>query len=337
MPSKTLAPPASTMTFPSDTEILIERSFAAPRELVWRAFTDPTLLPKWNGLPAFPMTVCEMDLRPNGRFRWSFAGEGVAFTTEGVIREADPPRRLVMESMDPDPTPEVRTITFEESGGRTTVVIRIKTATKEIRDALLASGAIEGMEVTWPRLDALLADHHNQKVMIDAGLWAHMRPDTVAPNTSSLTLPSDTEIEIVRSFAAPRELVWRVWTDAKLLPRWMGFPGSKMTHSEMDVRTGGGYRWTWDVPPSGMTIHGKFLEVDAPRKLVADEYTEYTKPFPAPSRNTITFTEKDRRTTVSVRIKLATREARDAVLATGAKDGMDVSYARLDSLLAELS
>lgn len=158
MPHKTVAPPASTLTLPSDTEIEIVRTFAAPRELVWRAFTDPTLLLKWSGLPEYPMTVCEMDLRPNGKFRWSFAGEGVEFTTAGVIHEVDKPRRLVMESMDPDPTPEVRTITFEESGGRTKVVMRIKAATKEMRDAMLASGMIEGMEVGNARLDALLLE-----------------------------------------------------------------------------------------------------------------------------------------------------------------------------------
>lgn len=156
--SPSMAPPASTLTLPSDTEILLERSFAAPRELVWRAFTDPTLLQKWNGLPQYPMTVCEMDVRPNGKFRWTFAGEGVEFTTAGVIHQVDKPRLLVMESMDPDPTPEVRTITFEESGGRTKVVMRIKTATKEIRDAMLASGTIEGMEVTFARLDDLFPE-----------------------------------------------------------------------------------------------------------------------------------------------------------------------------------
>lgn len=158
MPRNTVAPPASTLTLPTDTEIQIERVFAAPREIVWRAFTDPTLLTKWTGLPGFPMTVCEMDVRPHGKFRWTFAGEGTEFTTAGVIHVVDRPRRLVMESMDPDPMPEVRTITFEESGGHTIVIMRIKMATKEIRDAMLASGTIEGMEVSNVRLDALLLE-----------------------------------------------------------------------------------------------------------------------------------------------------------------------------------
>ena len=153
MPRSTAAPSSSTLTLPSDTEILLVRSFAAPRELVWRAFTDPKLLPKWMGPADPPMTVCEMDVRPNGTFRWAW---GTAFETRGVIHKVEKPRLLVMESREPDPTPELRSHTFEEAGGRTTVTIRIKTATKALRDELLASGAIEGMEPTFVRLDALL-------------------------------------------------------------------------------------------------------------------------------------------------------------------------------------
>ncbi len=155
MPRIPAAPTASTLTLPSDTEIGLVRSFAARRELVWRAFTDPKLLPKWYGPIEPPMTVCEMDVRPNGKFRWAW---GTAFETRGVFHQVEKPRLLVMESREPDPTPEIRTMTFEESGGRTTVVMRIKAATKAIRDELLASGAIEGMEPTFVRLDAFLVD-----------------------------------------------------------------------------------------------------------------------------------------------------------------------------------
>lgn len=155
MPGNPMIPATSNVTLPSDTEIQIVRSFAAPRELVWRAFTDSALIPKWSAPAEYPMTACEMDVRPKGKFRWTFEG---GFTTAGIIHEVDKPRRLVMESMDPDPTPELRTMTFEESNGRTTVTIRIKAATKEIRDEMLASGMIEGMGDTYVRLDALIVE-----------------------------------------------------------------------------------------------------------------------------------------------------------------------------------
>ena len=158
MPRNAVAPAASTVTYPSDTEIEIVRTFNAPREIVWRAFTEPALLKRWSGIPGFPMTACEMDVRPGGKFRWSFEGPGVSFTTAGTIHRVEPPHLLVMESTAPDPTPEVRTTTFDEHNGRTTVTMRIKTATKEIRDELLASGQVEGMDVTFTQLDALLTE-----------------------------------------------------------------------------------------------------------------------------------------------------------------------------------
>ena len=156
MPGNTVAPTASTLTLPSDTEIVIVRSFAARREHVWRAFTDPNLIPKWYGLEAHPMTICEMDLRPSGRFRWGWGPNGTAFMTGGIIREIEKPRLLVMESMEPDPTPELRTHTFEESAGHTTVTIRIKTATKAIRDEMLAMDAKAAWDESYARLDAFL-------------------------------------------------------------------------------------------------------------------------------------------------------------------------------------
>ena len=154
-PRNTVAPSPSTLSLPSDTEIVLVRSFAAPRELVWKAFTDPKLLPKWYGPAADTMTVCEMDVRPNGKFRWAW---GTAFETGGVIHKVEKPRLLVMESRFPDPTPELRSHTFEEAGGRTTVTIRITTATTALRDELLASGAVEGLEPTFAQLDRLLVE-----------------------------------------------------------------------------------------------------------------------------------------------------------------------------------
>lgn len=158
MPRNAVPPTPSTLTLPSDTEILLVRSFDAPRDLVWQAFTDPKLVPKWYGPAASPMTICEMDVRPNGRFRWGWGPGGSAFMTGGVFHQVEKPRLLVMESREPDPTPEVRSHTFEEKAGKTTVTIRITTATKALRDELLASGAVEGLEPTYARLDALLVE-----------------------------------------------------------------------------------------------------------------------------------------------------------------------------------
>lgn len=164
-------------------------------------------------------------------------------------------------------------------------------------------------------------------------MYSTMSPKTVARTASTLTLPSDTEIRIDRSFNAPQALVWRAFTDPRLLPRWMGPAQYEMTTSEMDVRTGGTYRWVWKVPPSELVIRGRFVEVVPPKRIVT---TEFMEPYPEPSHNTLTLTEKDGRTIASIVMKLASKEARDAILATGMKDGMDEGYVRLDALLKDL-
>ena len=151
---------------------------------------------------------------------------------------------------------------------------------------------------------------------------------------STLSLPSDLEIRIERTFNAPVEKTWRAWTEAKLLPKWMGPAKYTMTTSEMDVRAGGTYRWVWDIGGNDLVIHGDFLDADKPNRMVTRERME---PHPGYALNLIVFTERDGKTTVAVHITCGSKEARDAMLASGMKDGMEEGYARLDALLAEMT
>src|SRR6059036_271715 len=152
---------------------------------------------------------------------------------------------------------------------------------------------------------------------------------------STLSLPSDREIKIDRVFDAPRALVWRAFTNPKFLPRWMGPAQYEMTTSEMDVRPGGTYRWVWRLDDGqDLTITGRFVEVDSPSRMVTVETMD---PRMGESRNITLFTEKAGRTTVSILMKLPDKKTRDAILATGMQDGMDLGYARLDGLLKELA
>lgn len=156
MARPTISPAGSTLTLPSDTTIQIVRSFDAPRKLVWRAFTDPQLVPKWYGLAAHPMTICEMDVRPGGKFRWGWGPDGSTFMTAGVFHDVEAPRLLVMESRDPDPTPEFRRHTFTEAGRGTTLTILVTVASKQLRDEMLAMDMQAGMDEGFVRLDHFL-------------------------------------------------------------------------------------------------------------------------------------------------------------------------------------
>ncbi len=144
------------MTLPSDREIRITRSFEAPRASVFEAWTSPEHLPKWMlGPPGWRMTICEIDLRVGGATRVVWEGlDGKPMEIRSTYREVVVPERLVaVESWGAEWPETVNTEEFEESAGRTTVVLTFLYPTQEARDAALQSGMAEGMEFGFGRLD----------------------------------------------------------------------------------------------------------------------------------------------------------------------------------------
>lgn len=164
---------------------------------------------------------------------------------------------------------------------------------------------------------------------------------TTANSTAQVSLPSDTEVRVVRDFRAPRQLVWDAHTKTELFQRWIGgYPGWTMPVCEMDVRVGGKYQWRWrDEEGKEFGFHGEFREVVAPEKFVSAELFDPGsfggEMSTNPTINRTTFSEENGVTTVVVLIQYDSKEARDAAIATGMTDGMEVSYARLDALVAE--
>ncbi len=150
----------TTLELPGDREVVVRRVLAAPRRLVWQAWTSPEHLPhRMLGPPGWTMPVCEMDLRPGGSWRivWRHP-DAPELVMMGTYREVVPPERVVnTESWGPEWPETVNTVTFaEESPGRTTVRLHILYPTPEARDAALQTGMTEGMEATFRRLDDYL-------------------------------------------------------------------------------------------------------------------------------------------------------------------------------------
>jgi uncharacterized protein YndB with AHSA1/START domain len=160
---------------------------------------------------------------------------------------------------------------------------------------------------------------------------------------AEVSLPSDTEVRVSRSFHAPRKLVWDAHTVPRLVQRWMlGPPGWSMPVCEMDVRPGGKYRWRWRSEEDGKEFgfHGDFREVEAPAKLSHAEHYDPgdiggAMPANNPAIIRTTFTEKNGITTLVTVMDFGSREARDAAVSTGMTDGMEMGYERLDSFFAE--
>jgi uncharacterized protein YndB with AHSA1/START domain len=160
---------------------------------------------------------------------------------------------------------------------------------------------------------------------------------------AQVTLPSDREVKVVRSFRAPRALVYRAHTEPAVVKQWqLGPPGWTMPVCEMDVRVGGHYRWVWRNEADGKSFgfSGTYREVKPDARLVHSEAYEpgtVGGGFPGgEALVTLTFTEDQGVTTLTSVMDFGSKAARDAAVATGMTDGMEQSYQLLDQMLAEL-
>ena len=140
------------VTLPADDQILIEREFAAPAHLVWRAVTEPELVRQWWHGGRGEMTACEIDLRVGGTWRYVMVATGgfeVGF--HGEYREIVPNERIVSTEVfegapGGDENGTVNTVTLTEQDGRTTLTTLVHAPSKEIRDAIIESGMEAGMQ-----------------------------------------------------------------------------------------------------------------------------------------------------------------------------------------------
>ena len=153
----------STTIYSEGGDLVFERTFDAPREQVWKAFTDPALIPRWWGRHGTTTTVAEMDVRPGGKWRYiSSAPDREDVVFYGEYLEIDPPTRFTwtfmfdVEGIGPQGGPE--THTFESVEGRTRITSVGHMGSPEIIDAALATGMAAGAIETWDRLEALLAE-----------------------------------------------------------------------------------------------------------------------------------------------------------------------------------
>lgn len=143
---------SAVVTLPTDEQVLITREFDAPRHLVWKAWTTPELVRRWWHAGRGEMTVCEIDLRVGGTWRFVMNAPGygeVGF--HGEYREIVPDERLVSTEVfegipDAEEHAAVDILTLTEADGRTTMTILVEHSSKEARDAHVASGMEDGLQ-----------------------------------------------------------------------------------------------------------------------------------------------------------------------------------------------
>lgn len=149
--------------------------------------------------------------------------------------------------------------------------------------------------------------------------------------TAVVTLPSATQILITREFNAPAHLIYKACTTPELVKRWWSARRGAVTVAEIDLRVGGRWRWVM-VTDEGFEVgfHGEYREIIPNRRIVN---TEAFEGFPDPDAyavNTMTLTEHDGRTTMTVLVEHQRPEHRDAHLSSGMEAGMQDAYDLLE-------
>ena len=150
-----------TLTLPSDLEIVMTRVFDAPRELLWKAHTDPNLISQWWGPRDYITIVDTMEVRPDGAWRFlNRRGDGSEEAFKGEFLEIVEPERITWtfewEGMPGHVVTE--TVTFEEEeGGKSRLTTRSRFPSVEDRDAMVQMGMETGARETWDRLEELAA------------------------------------------------------------------------------------------------------------------------------------------------------------------------------------
>ena len=247
---------------PADRTLSTTRVFDAPREMVFKAWTDPKQFARWFPPDGFT-AACELDVRPGGSLRVDmkgadpalgpdfyekvFPGKGVyqevvanellAFTFEASGEEGAPPMKMLM------------TVVFEDEGRKTKLSIHQTAETVADYEALVKIGASEGLRQSLDKLTALLDGRG---------------PDTtVSVSGRTLTL--------TRVFDAPRELVWKAYTDPAHIVKWSFAKDWESPFAETDIRPGGKFRIRMrpaDHSEEGFVFEGTYRDVDKPSRIV---------------------------------------------------------------------
>jgi uncharacterized protein YndB with AHSA1/START domain len=153
--------------------------------------------------------------------------------------------------------------------------------------------------------------------------------------SAKVTLPTDEQILITRAFDAPRHLVYTAWTTPELVKRWWSGGHGEVTIAEIDLRVGGIWRYVL-IANEGFEVgfHGEYREIVPDERIVSTEVYEGMPEGEA--LNTITFTEEDGRTTMSILVQHSCKEHRDAHINSGMEAGMQKSMDLLEQVAVSL-
>lgn len=323
-------PVTDVTTDPESLTMTLTAEFAAPRERLWEAFTEPRQLERFWGPPGYPATFTEFELTAGGRARYHMTSpKGEQYHGVWEFLEIDGPRTFTALDSFADADGNVQAemptsrmvFVFDETPAGSRLVNTTYFDSAEALEKVVAMGAVEGSTMAINQLDRVLE-----------GLRAYS-----AGKGTQTEILDDTHVRITRLIEGPIDLVWRAHQEPELVQQWLlGPDGWRMSVCEIDSTVGGRYRYEWE-PLEGTEgerfgFDGETVLVDAPRRAVTTEHMTGTD-FPS-TLNDLNLYEEDGATLITLLIEYPDKQTRDLVLAAGMTDGMEASYGRLEGVLA---
>jgi uncharacterized protein YndB with AHSA1/START domain len=251
---------SSAGAVPAERTLTTTRVFDAPRELVFKAWTDPKQFARWFPPDGFSAD-CELDVRPGGSLRVDMKGEdpslgpdfvGKVFPGKGVYKEVVANERLSFTFEAPTEDGVLNllmTVLFEAQGRKTKLTIHQTAETVASYDELVKIGASEGLRQSLDKLAVLLEGKG---------------PDTIVDVTGR-------NLTLTRVFDAPRDLVWTAYTDPAHIVKWMFAKDWEAPFAETDLRKDGKFRIGMrpaDHSEEGFVLDGTYREVTRPERIV---------------------------------------------------------------------
>jgi len=234
----------------ADREIELTRTFDAPRELVWTAWTEVEHLGQWWGPLGFTITTQSREMKPGGAWRYVMHGpDGRDYQNVMTFHEVVPPERLSYQmggDTGAEPINFQTTVTFEDvAGGKTKLTMKSVFLSKEARDFVIREyNAVEGGKQTLGRL----AEHLKE---METANRTEARP-----------------FVITRVYEAPVDRMWSVWTERDHLMKWFGPKEVTIPQCSIDLRPGGIFHYCMRGP-DGQDSWAKwtFREINKPERL----------------------------------------------------------------------
>lgn len=308
--NKTAASPAPNT---ADREIVLSRVFDAPRQLVWDAWIDPKQVVQWWGPFGFTTTIHEIDMRPGGAWRHTMHGpDGTNYPNKIVFVEVVKHERIVYSQIggrEGSPAAHCQvTWIFEEEGDKTKLTLRMVFDSPEEREQVNKDlGFVEGGKQTLERLS-----------------------EQLAKTPAVIQRPSNADLVITRIFDAPRELVWKAWTDPKQVVQWWSPHGFTNPVCELDVRPGGAILIHMRAPDGVVyPMTGVYQEVVEPERLVFASAALDAEGNPLfEVLTTVTFVQQGKKTKQTMRAHVIRKTAQAAPYLAGMEAGWTQSLER---------